>query len=40
MSDKDVVQVIDLVEWAGIQIWLNGGWGIDDPVGTANAPTR
>ena len=29
MKAKDVVEVVQLLEGNGIQVWLDGGWGVD-----------
>ena len=29
MKARDVVEVVQLFERNGIQVWLDGGWGVD-----------
>lgn len=29
MTAPDVLQLLDLLEARGIEVWLNGGWGVD-----------
>lgn len=29
MTETDVVRVVDLLADAGVQIWVDGGWGVD-----------
>src|SRR5215472_17684378 len=33
MSAREVVRVVDLLEVQGLQVWLDGGWGVDALVG-------
>jgi lincosamide nucleotidyltransferase A/C/D/E len=33
MEHHDVVKILDLLEGRGIQVWLNGGWGVDALLG-------
>jgi lincosamide nucleotidyltransferase A/C/D/E len=33
MERHDVVEILDLLEEQGVQVWLNGGWGVDALLG-------
>jgi lincosamide nucleotidyltransferase A/C/D/E len=33
MRAQDVVEVIDALENAGVQVWVDGGWGVDAVLG-------
>ena len=33
MAASDVLELLDLLEGHGIQVWLNGGWGVDALLG-------
>ena len=33
MSSDDVLEVINLLESAGVNVWINGGWGVDALLG-------
>ncbi|MFF0080048.1 nucleotidyltransferase domain-containing protein [Streptomyces canus] len=33
MEADDVLRVLDLLRWAGTEVWVGGGWGIDALVG-------
>jgi lincosamide nucleotidyltransferase A/C/D/E len=33
MERDDVVEILDLLEGQGVQVWLNGGWGVDALLG-------
>ncbi len=33
MPAQEVVRIVDLVEGQGLQVWLDGGWGVDALVG-------
>jgi lincosamide nucleotidyltransferase A/C/D/E len=33
MAASDVIELLDALESQGIQVWLNGGWGVDALVG-------
>jgi lincosamide nucleotidyltransferase A/C/D/E len=34
MTGEDVVEVLELLEAAGVEAWVDGGWGIDALLGT------
>jgi lincosamide nucleotidyltransferase A/C/D/E len=34
MPAREVVRIFDLLEAQGLQVWLDGGWGVDALVGT------
>ena len=38
MHAADVVEVIDALELAGIDVWVHGGWGIDALLGEQTRP--
>jgi len=38
MHAEDVVEVVDLLEDAGIAVWVDGGWGIDALIGEQSRP--
>jgi lincosamide nucleotidyltransferase A/C/D/E len=38
MTDADVGQVLDRLEDAGIEAWLDGGWGVDALLGEQTRP--
>ena len=38
MSAEDVVEVVRLLEGLGIDVWLDGGWGVDALLGTQTRP--
>jgi lincosamide nucleotidyltransferase A/C/D/E len=29
MRDEDVVELVDTLEHAGVEVWIDGGWGVD-----------
>lgn len=33
MRSRDVLEIVDLLEAAGVQAWLDGGWGVDALIG-------
>jgi lincosamide nucleotidyltransferase A/C/D/E len=33
MQDSDVLEILNLLEAHGIEVWLNGGWGVDALLG-------
>jgi lincosamide nucleotidyltransferase A/C/D/E len=33
MTVRDVIEVLDCLEQAGIHVWVDGGWGVDALVG-------
>ena len=38
MKANDVVDVLDVLEAAGIAVWVNGGWGVDALLGEQTRP--
>ena len=38
MKADDVVEVLDVLEAAGVDVWVNGGWGVDALVGDQTRP--
>ncbi|MFI6323784.1 nucleotidyltransferase domain-containing protein [Nonomuraea sp. NPDC050556] len=38
MSARDVLQVLGLLEAAGVTVWLDGGWGVDALLGEQTRP--
>jgi lincosamide nucleotidyltransferase A/C/D/E len=38
MRAADVLMVLDLLEGAGLVVWLDGGWGVDALVGVQSRP--
>jgi len=38
MHPEDVVQVVHVLENAGIDVWLDGGWGVDALLGQQTRP--
>lgn len=34
MLDRDVLNVIKVLEAANLRVWLDGGWGVDALLGT------
>lgn len=38
MSATDVVSLVDLLEGQGINLWLDGGWGVDALLGEQTRP--
>lgn len=38
MSERDVLEVLDGLERAGVPFWLDGGWGVDTLVGRETRP--
>lgn len=38
MSPDDVLAVLDLLEGAGVRVWVDGGWGVDALVGRQTRP--
>jgi len=38
MTAEDVLRVLDLLAGAGIDIWLDGGWGVDALLGEQTRP--
>src|SRR5688572_32103528 len=38
MSSEDVVELVDCLEAVGIDVWLDGGWGVDALLGTQTRP--
>jgi len=38
MSSTDALSILTLLETAGIQVWLDGGWGIDALLGEETRP--
>lgn len=34
MTGSDVLEILNTLEQAGIQVWIDGGWGVDALVGT------
>ncbi|MEV6424003.1 nucleotidyltransferase family protein [Streptomyces sp. NPDC051662] len=38
MSAEDVLAVLDLLDRAGIRVWLDGGWGVDALLGEQTRP--
>lgn len=38
MHTHDVVQVVDALESAGVDVWLQGGWGVDALLGEQTRP--
>ncbi|QBD82272.1 amino acid transporter [Ktedonosporobacter rubrisoli] len=33
MRNRDVLEILNILEQAGIKVWLDGGWGIDALIG-------
>jgi lincosamide nucleotidyltransferase A/C/D/E len=33
MTQADVLELLDLAEHAGVQLWVDGGWGVDAALG-------
>jgi len=33
MTAEDVLEIIDWLEQQGVEVWLNGGWGVDALLG-------
>lgn len=33
MGASDVIEVLDILEATGVEVWLNGGWGVDALLG-------
>ena len=38
MTDSDVIEVVGRLEEAGLNIWLDGGWGVDALLGGQTRP--
>ena len=38
MSAADVLQVVDALEANGVEVWVNGGWGVDALLGEQTRP--
>ncbi len=38
MNASDVIELIDWLEQHGIEVWLNGGWGVDALLGHQTRP--
>lgn len=38
MTSDDVLRVLDLWEGAGVNVWLDGGWGVDALLGEQTRP--
>ncbi len=38
MTEQDVLEILQLFEKAGIDIWIDGGWGIDALIGKETRP--
>jgi len=33
MNEKDVIDLLEKIEQIGIEVWIDGGWGVDAPLG-------
>lgn len=40
MTSKDVVEILDRLDAAGVRAWLDGGWGVDALIGNEIRPHR
>lgn len=38
MTGEDVVEILDLLRGAGIEVWADGGWGVDALLGEQTRP--
>jgi lincosamide nucleotidyltransferase A/C/D/E len=40
MGVDDVLEVVGRLEAAGVEVWLDGGWGVDALLGAEHRPHR
>lgn len=40
MTGEDVLEILDVLQKVGADIWIGGGWGIDALLGTQTRPRR
>lgn len=38
MTEKDVIDLLEKIEQIGIEVWIDGGWGVDALLGRQTRP--
>ena len=38
MNEKDVIDLLEKIEQIGIDVWIDGGWGVDALLGRQTRP--
>jgi lincosamide nucleotidyltransferase A/C/D/E len=40
VGSRDVIEIADLLQTSGIEVWLDGGWGVDALLGEQTRPRK